>query len=254
MKNNLIKYVISTFCILFCIDSYAFDPKTRLHQIFTNCIEVGYVACDKEFLGTNRGSFHTIIAVDRLLLIENEFDQYMKKSDGREEKYFSPYLFDGILKLKMKLSKTYTLLNFEKVIDEIKKVNNRYIVKIKGADSFELVNENNIWKIRVTDNEERNFMDSSGYPWFLVIYLKANILSYHMEYAKYNNQNKKDMLNDINVAFLPLLWNSLKEEEKTLVKKWLIKNPEEVFRFYKDLNTEKAIRTQVKAVSRSKFK
>ena len=254
MKNNLIKFVIFSFCFLVCIESYAFDPKTRLHQIFTNCIEVGYVACDKEFLGTNRGIFHTIIAAERLRSIENDFDQYMKNSDEKNGGYSPPYLFDGILKLKMNISKNNNLLNFEKAIKEIKKVNNRYIVKIKGMDSFELVNEHNIWKIRVTNNAEKKFIDSSGYPWFLVIYLKANILSYHMAYAKYNNQNKKDMLNDINVAFLPLLWNSLQDQEKPLLKKWLIKKPEEVFQFYKDLNTEKAIRTQMKQVSRSESK
>jgi hypothetical protein len=245
-KSYKFIFLISLFVV--AADSLAFDPVEKVVDVFSKCLNLGYLECDKEFVGSNRGVFHFFIVIDRLERAEKDFDKFIQNIYPNDKSFFYAYLLQGKINFNINIKQNLDIDNLRKKI-EVKKISSeKFYIRIKGLDPFEIVNKNDEWKVSVFNLSENNFIDSDKYPIYLLMKLKANILNYHVAYAQNYKQDKEDLLDDINEAILPLVWNSLTDKERPLLMKWLIKDPKEVIDFYINMDTDEKIQKRLKDI------
>ncbi len=218
-------------------------PETELLRIFAACERNGFLSCEREFHGTNRGVFHLMIQAEKLRVAEQKLESFIDTHYNEDRAFFESQLLQANVSLS--LESTLYLDKMAEAVKQVTQDGDMVVVTLHSDDVLVLIPEEGAWKLAIPNSEETKFQKTEFYRFYLMMRLKTNILRFHIAEARVKKMSRDEFLHRVNEALAPLVMQLVTEEERPAIAKWLVRDIQDVADMYLPLETDEAIKRRL---------
>jgi len=202
-----------------------------VNSIIGICKTKSMLACQPQMRGADF-VFDYIKLFDYLSKLDKQFKDFLV------EKYPSKSGFDfDVIQASLKLSIeiTFTPEQFVSRITSAKKVKNGFDVIMDNGPVLQLRKQKDSWVAIFPPEVEKQFKQLE--PYYTAGQLKRSILIYRMLEGKMANLSKDKLEANVSEDIAPILVAMFTKEKVPTLAKWLVKDVNEVIKFYGQFST-----------------
>ena len=197
-----------------------------VNSIIGICQEKGMLSCQPYMKGIDF-VFDYIRLFDQVSELDKKFKEFVKKKYPKEDGFD----FDVIqASLVLSIDITMNPDQFVTRITDVNKVKNGYDVTLDNGPVLQLRKQGESW-IAIFP-QEVNGQFKRFQPLYMAGQLKRSILIYRMLEAEMANLTKDELEENISKDIAPILVALFPKEKFSIIAKWLVKDVNEVIKFY----------------------
>ncbi len=218
-------------------------PEKELLRIFTSCERKGFLYCEREFHGANRGVFHLMIQAEKLRVAEQKLETFIDTHYKEDRAFFQVQLLQANVSLSLESS--FYLDKMAEAVKQVTQDGDMVVITLHSDDVLALIPEEGTWKLAIPNSEETKFQKTEFYRFYLMMRLKTNILRFHIAEARVKKLSRDEFLRRVNEALAPLVMQLVPKEERPAIAKWLARDIQDVADMYLPLETDEAVKRRI---------